>query len=177
MTGPGRSVKRGRRPLAVPVRGSAGRRRKENTRHSPEERGSALVELTWLGLLLLIPLVYVVITIITVQRSAYGATEAVRSAGRAFVLAPDVASAQARAYAAARLAMHDQGVVLHPADLTLLCHPTAESCLLPGSTVEVRIDLHVNLPLVPAFSGSSTASIAVNCSHVEPYGVYREGAQ
>jgi hypothetical protein len=38
------------------------------------EAGSALVELTWLGLLMLIPLVYVVITIVTVQRSAYGAT-------------------------------------------------------------------------------------------------------
>ena len=50
------------------------------------ERGSALVEFTWIGLLLLLPLVYVIVTVFTVQRSAYGATEAARSAGRAFIL-------------------------------------------------------------------------------------------
>jgi hypothetical protein len=165
------------RPSVVPERGAAGRRRKVDNLGAADEFGSALVELTWLGLLLLIPLVYVVITIITVQRSAYGATEAARSAGRAFVLAPDVRTAEARAYAAARLAMHDQGVVLHPADLIILCHPTRGSCLRPGSTVEVRIALDVNLPLVPVLSGHFAASIAVNCSHIEPYGVYREGAQ
>ena len=44
------------------------------------QAGSALVELTWLGLLLLIPLVYVVVTVVSVQRAAFGA-RAVRRAG------------------------------------------------------------------------------------------------
>ena len=141
------------------------------------ERGSALVELTWLGLLLLIPLVYVVITIVSVQRSAFGATEAARSAGRAYVLSPDVSTAQARAYDAARLALQDQGVGLNPSDLVIVCHPSPQSCLQPGSTVEVRLHLDVTLPLVPAFGGRSVASLAVQSSHTEPYGVYREAGQ
>ncbi len=141
-----------------------------------DERGSALVELTWLGLLLLIPLVYVVITLVTVQRSAYGATEAARAAGRAYVLAPDVATAQSRAYAAARIAMDDQGVALDPADLLIVCRPTPQSCLQPGSSVEVRLDLDVSLPLIPFMHGRSAASISVASSHVELYGVYREAA-
>lgn len=136
--------------------------------------GSAIVELTWLGLLLFIPLVYVVITLVTVQRSAYGATEATRAAGRAYILAPDLATAQRRAFQAASMSMHDQGVELDPADVSIVCHPGPESCLQPGSTVEVRIRLQVSLPLMPAVLGRSTASIAVDAKHVEPYGVYRE---
>lgn len=139
-----------------------------------EETGSALVELTWLGLLLLIPLVYVVISVVTVQRSAYGATEAARAAGRAFVLAPDVPTAQQRAVAAARLAMADQGVDLDTDNVVIVCAPTPESCLLPGSSVEVRLELEVALPLVPVVGDGPAASVAVSASHVEPYGVYRE---
>lgn len=141
------------------------------------ERGSALVELTWLGLLLLIPLVYLVITIVTVQRSAYGATEAARAAGRAFVLAPDLATARARALEAAQLAMHDQGVSIRSEDVAIVCRPTPQSCLEPGSTVEIDIDLDVALPLMPSLGSRPAASVAVHSSHVEPYGVYREAAQ
>jgi hypothetical protein len=141
------------------------------------EVGSALVELTWLGLLMLIPLVYVVITIVTVQRSAYGATEAARAAGRAFVLAPDVATASNRAYEAAKVAMADQGVTLRGDELVVRCSPAPQSCLQPGSTVRVEIHLDVRLPFVPTVFGHSTASVAVRASHTEPYGTFREAAQ
>lgn len=141
-----------------------------------DESGSALIELTWMGLLLLIPLVYVVITMVTVQRSAYGATEAARAAGRAYILAPDQATAVARAYEAAELAMQDQGVDLDPNNLQIVCHPDPGACLQPGSSVEVVLALDVDLPLMPSFKGGSSASIAVDASHVEPYGIYREAA-
>ncbi len=132
------------------------------------------MELTWLGLLLLIPLVYVVITLVTVQRSAYGVTEAARAAGRAFTLAPDLQTAQTRAYDAARLAMLDQGVTLQPGEMVLNCDPTPDSCLRPGSTVEVTITLDVRLPLMPTVLGQSAASVSVDASHTEPYGTFRE---
>jgi len=138
------------------------------------EDGSAMVELTWLGLLLMIPLVYVIISIVTVQRSAFGATEAARAAGRAYILAPDVETAQVRAFEAARVAMDDQGVALAPSDLVIVCRPSPTWCLQPGSSVEVRIDLEVGLPLVPAIFGEQTASVSVDASHREPFGDYRE---
>ena len=140
------------------------------------ETGSALVELTWLGLLMLIPLVYVVITIVTVQRSAYGASEAARAAGRAFVLAPDLATASHRAYDAAKVAMADQGVGLSGDELVVHCSPTPQSCLQPGSTVRVEIHLDVRLPFFPTVFGHSAASVAVSATHAEPYGTYREAA-
>lgn len=146
-------------------------------RHRRSEGGSAVVELVWLGLALLIPLVYVIITLVSVERAAFGATEAARSAGRAFILAPDVGTAKQRAYDAARLALADQGVVLDPGELRFTCHPTPESCLLPGSSVDVRVDLSVALPLAPEFFGDAAASVAVEASHTEVYGTYREGAR
>ncbi len=108
------------------------------------------------------------------QRSAYGATEAARAAGRAFILSPDLQSANDRAYQAARIAMQDQGVDLARADLLIECGPTPQSCLQPGSTVRVRIDLDVRLPLMPTVLGRSAGSVAVDVSHTEPYGTFRE---
>ena len=142
-----------------------------------DEGGSAVVELTWLGLLLLVPLVYVVVAVFTVQRSAYGASEAVRAAARAYVLAPDVATANARAIAAAQLSMRDQGVRLEPGDVAIRCRPTPASCLAPGSSVEVEIAMHVDLPFAPSVFGRSAGSVSVRASHTERYSSFRESGQ
>jgi Flp pilus assembly protein TadG len=142
-----------------------------------EQRGSAMVELTWLGLLLLMPLVYVMVTVFTVQRSAYGASEAVRSAARAYVLAPDVQTARDRAIEAAQLSMRDQGVRLAASDVAITCRPSPTSCLTPGSSVEVDISVDVDLPMAPSFFGRSTASIAVHATHTERYSSFRESGR
>ena len=142
-----------------------------------DERGSAIVELTWLGLLLLVPLVYVVVAVFTVQRSAYGASEAVRSAARAYVLSPDVATARTRAVEAAQLAMRDQGVNLDAGDVDIRCSPSPADCLTPGSSVEVRLSVDVALPLAPSLFGRSGASVAVRAAHTERYSSFRESGQ
>jgi hypothetical protein len=142
-----------------------------------EESGSAIVEVTWLGLLLLVPLVYVVVAVFTVQQSAYGASEAVRAAARAYVLSPDVATARSRAIEAARLSMDDQGVRLDPADVEIRCRPSPDSCLTPGSSVEVDIALDVDLPLAPSVFGRKAAAVAVHASHVERYSSFRDSGQ
>ena len=59
-----------------------------------DERGTALVEFVWLAILMLIPLVYVVLAVFETQRTSYAASAAARSAGRAFVTAPDERSAR-----------------------------------------------------------------------------------
>jgi Flp pilus assembly protein TadG len=46
------------------------------------ERGSALVEVTWLPILLLVPLLYVVLAVFEVQRAAFAVNAATRAAGR-----------------------------------------------------------------------------------------------
>lgn len=140
----------------------------------PDERGSAIVEFVWLGLLLLLPLVYVLVAAFTVQRAAYGVSAASRAAGRAFVLAPDEEAAYLRARHAARVALHDQGISRDQARVRIICEPSPAQCLSPGSVVTVVVRASQPLPLAPAVMGDSRPSVTVDSTHREPYGTFRE---
>ena len=137
------------------------------------ESGTALVEVTWLAILLLVPLVYLVLAVYDVQRHAFAATAAARAAGRAFVLAPDVAQGTAAARAAAEVALADQDVDAGEVDLRLTCRPAGD-CLAPGSVVRVDVRTQVRLPLVPTALGGGAPSIRVDATHSVPYGSFRE---
>lgn len=134
-----------------------------------DEGGTALVEVTWLAILLLVPLVYIVLGVHDVQRASFASTAAARAAGRAFVLADDPASGEARARAAARVALADQGI--EGGSVSIACRP---SCLTPGSVVEVRVGHQVPLPFLPDALGDQAPSIRVDASHVVPFGTFRE---
>lgn len=137
------------------------------------ERGTALVEFVWLALLLMVPLVYIVLAVFETQSTAYAAATAARSAGRAFLTAPEEGSAAARAELAARLAFEDQGAVA-PLDVRISCRPRPHDCLSPGSVVTVRVLTRADLPLVPAVLGSHAPSIRIESEHTAPYGSFRE---
>jgi len=139
-----------------------------------DESGNAVVEFSWLVVLLLLPLFYLMLTVFDVQRTAYGGTAAVHAAGRAFMLVTkgegeDVA--RARAYEAARVAMRDQGVELDPSDLEISCDP---ACLVLDSTVTVTLVTQVPLPLVPSFVADGRPSVRVTARHTETYCQYCE---
>ncbi|CAA9320325.1 MAG: hypothetical protein AVDCRST_MAG29-490 [uncultured Nocardioidaceae bacterium] len=136
------------------------------------EAGTALVEFTWLALLLLLPVVYVLLAVFDAQRASYGVSAASRSAGRAFVLAPDQGTAHQRAVAAARVALADQGVDL--GTVTITCSPVPEQCLFPGAVVTVTVEVQQPLPLAPDLLGGSAPTLRVASTHSEPYGTFRE---
>ena len=138
------------------------------------ERGTALVEVTWLSILLLVPLVYVMLAVFDVQRSAFAVDAATRAAGRAYSLAPTDADGAARARAAAEVALEDQGLHLADGHLSLTCEPDPRACLRPGSRVRVRMVVDVRLPLVPAALGGDAPRIRVEGEHLVPYGTFRE---
>ncbi|UPK76203.1 hypothetical protein MU582_06060 [Nocardioidaceae bacterium SCSIO 66511] len=138
------------------------------------DRGTALIEFIWLGLLLLIPLVYIVLSASDVQRAAYGASTASRAAGRAFVLAPDSTAAYDRANRAARTALADQGIGATGVDVDVSCQPSAASCLTPGSSVTVIVTVRQRLPFAPDVLGRGAPAITVDARHSEPYGTFRE---
>lgn len=75
-----------------------------------EDDGTATIEFVGVTLLLLLPLLYLLLSVFAVQRAAFAVTQAAREAGRAYSTAPTAASGQERALYAARLAMQDQGV-------------------------------------------------------------------
>jgi len=136
------------------------------------EAGTATVEFVWLSIILLVPLVYLMVSVFEVQRAAYGTAAASRSAARAFLQAPDVAAGELMARAAADLALQDQGVA--GSTLRISCLPTSSDCLQPGSSVRVRIEVVQRLPLTPSVFGDDLGSVTVDSTHTQPYGTYRE---
>lgn len=138
------------------------------------ERGTALVEVTWLSLLLLVPLVYVLLAVFDVQRASYGVSGAARAAARAYSLAPDEASAEHRARRAARVTLRDQDIEDDEVALTVRCRPRPDNCLAPGSLISVDLTHQVRLPLVPAALGGGAPTIRVHSSHTVGYGTFRE---
>lgn len=155
------------------MRSPTGRRRARCSDRAAEH-GTALVEFTWLAILLMVPLLYVVLAVFEVQRATYGVSTASRAAGRAFVQAPDEARARGDALAAADLALGDQGVPRDRRTLAVLCRPQPGNCLAPGSIVTVVVSTSVPLPIVPDFLGEQRPSIPVSSEHTVPYGTYRE---
>lgn len=132
------------------------------------ERGSATVEFTWLTLLLLVPLVYIVVAVFDTQRAAYGVAAASEAAARAFIQADTPEQGRARAAMAARLVLADHDVV--GATVSAECRPT---CFAPGSTVVVRVRSSQRLPLAPDLFGDPIAAFDVASTHTEPFGRYR----
>ena len=143
------------------------------SRRDRGESGTALVEFVWLAILLIVPLLYIVLAAFDTQRAAYAASAAARSAGRAFVTAPDQATGQARATAAVRLAYRDQRLDEAP-EVRITCRPDPHHCLSPGSVVRAEVHSSVDLPLMPAALGSNTPAVRVDADHEAPYGTFRE---
>jgi hypothetical protein len=115
----------------------------------PDE-GSAVVEFVTLGMLLLIPVVYLVLTLGRIQAAAYAVDGAAREAGRAFVAANDERTGRARAHTAVRLGLLDQGFDVNPAQAaTIECRQSP--CLSPEGRVVVQVSVDVVLPGVPGF--------------------------
>lgn len=124
------------------------------------ERGSAILEFHFLGILLLLPLVYIMIAVLDVQRTAYGVTQAAREAGRLYVATGD----EGAAHAAAAVALRDHGVDPAVVRLTLAC--SLEPCYQPGGEVTVTVDSVVPLPLIPdVLADAARAQIPVSATH------------
>lgn len=140
---------------------------------STGDEGTASVEFVLFGIMLLVPLAYLLLTIFSVQSAAYGVSSASREAGRAFVQAPAGADPQERAFAAAWVALQDYGIDLSPSQLVVSC--SASPCLTPGATVQVSIDLSVALPLLPNVFDEAPAAVAVHGRHAAVVDRFRPG--
>ena len=132
---------------------------------SRDDEGNALVEFVYLAILLMIPLVYVLITVFQVQRAAFGTTEAARQGARAFAKADSTDDAELRARDAIALALKDQGVTKD--EVVGISCPDGP-CLTPGSRVRVTVTYWVKLPVLGSVFGDSThGAIKVQATHTE----------
>jgi len=157
------------RPLTVV------RHRLTSLRINPEG-GNAIVEFVFLAVLLMVPLVYVLLTVFKVQAAAYAVSSAAREAGRVYATSIELDAAGPRAFAAANLVMADSNITLDPDDVSITCSSTP--CLQPGSQVNVVLRYQVPLPLVPRFfANHAPASVKVTSRHLEVVDRYRAPAK
>jgi hypothetical protein len=138
------------------------------------EQGSALVELCWLGVLLIVPLLWIVLSVFEVQRGAFAVSGAARSAGRAYALAPTDAVGRARAEAVVHQALADQGLEDAPVRVSVTCTPYPANCHSGTSVITVRVSTNVDLPLLPSVLGGSAPTFALDGAHTVPVGQYQE---
>jgi Flp pilus assembly protein TadG len=133
------------------------------------DRGSAIVEFQFLGILLLVPLVYILLAVLDVQRTSFGVTQAAREAGRIYVATGDETAARL----AAQVALRDQGVEAGAAEIRLEC--STSPCYQPGAEVTVVVGSTVRLPFVPdVLAGAVSAQIPVGATHVSVVDRFRE---
>ena len=118
-----------------------------NLTGAPGECGSAMVEFLGVALILLIPLVYLVVTLGRVQAGAFAAEAAAREAVRAMVTADSTAAGAGRAESVVGIALSDQGFARDDGALSLEC--SASPCLTPGAAVGAVVRVEVPLPLLP----------------------------
>ena len=135
------------------------------------DRGSAVVEFLGVALVLLLPVLYLVLTVGRVQAATFAVEGASREAARAFATAPSSDDGARLASAAVALALGDQGFAPTPDGLRIAC--SWESCLEPGGEVTAHVRLDVPLPLVPEFvQGVVPLSVPVEARHVASVDAY-----
>ncbi|WP_159449312.1 pilus assembly protein [Demequina sp. NBRC 110051] len=125
--------------------------------HAASDEGSALVEFLGVTVLVMIPLVYLIITLAHLQAGMYATEAAARTAARAAATSGvdalidgdgrDRAWREASAHAEASVALVAEDFGVGALDLTLACEG---ECLSPGSAIVADVTGEIGLPGVPA---------------------------
>jgi Flp pilus assembly protein TadG len=118
-------------------------------RWAENDDGSASLEFITAGFVLLLPLVYLVLTMSSIQAGAFAVEGASRQAARVFVQADTIAEANAAASRAVEFALADYGLDTEGVTVTVTCRPNPADCLQRRGFVTVVVSTSVALPLVP----------------------------
>ena len=136
----------------------------EDPGHDAGEEGSAVVEFIFLGLLLLVPLVYIIVAMAQVQGAAYAVVGAADHAAKVYAAAGAEDPGEAQARAAAELALSDFGLDSSGMDLELSC---SAACRTPGSTVTVTVAFDVPLPVLGSIPGMDLSPVRVDSTSMQ----------
>ncbi len=143
------------------------------------DAGRALIEVVMLGVLILIPTIYLLISVLRIQAATFAVSQGARDAGRVMDSAPTTAVGLARAEEIARLALRDQRVDADTMDLRFVpvggdcvSSPEIAPTLQAGAVYDVCVVAVVSLPGVPAaITGTRNTVTGVFTLHV---GDFRE---
>ncbi len=132
------------------------------------ETGAAALEFIVVGTLLLVPLVYLVIALGTVQSHALGAEAAARHLARSMSTAGDTATAAERVDRVLAAVIDEYGMDDDDVTVDTFCVPSAATCPAPGAMLTVTVSTRARLPLIPTgTTWTELASIPVEASSVQ----------
>ncbi len=126
-----------------------------------QERGSAVVEFVFLGLVLLVPVIYFVLTIGRLQAGSFAVVGAADQAAKIYVTEESLPEATSQAHLAAILVLNDFGFDASEAEIEVNCNG---ECLTPGSGVTVGVRLGINLPFMPPGHSVDDSVVVVDSS-------------
>jgi Flp pilus assembly protein TadG len=119
--------------------------------------GSAALEFIAVGVILLVPLVYLIIALGAIQEQTLGVEAAARHMARAIATAPDAAAAAARGDAVLAGVVDEYGLDAEAVEVALRCEPAVLECPSAGATLLVTVASRVRMPLVPPVFGLERA--------------------
>jgi Flp pilus assembly protein TadG len=125
----------------------------DRSRLLDDDTGSAALEFITVGVLLLVPLVYLVLSLGAIQEQTLGVEAAARHTARVIGQAPDAATAGARGDAVLANVISEYGLDADATDVQISCRPATAVCPTAGSTVIVTVRTRVSLPFMPPLFG------------------------
>ena len=136
------------------------------------DSGNAVVEFITIGVLMLVPVVYLVVAVAEVQAAAFATEAAAREAARIVVTTPDEDTSEDRVVTAVGWALRDQGIEADPSRAaTVVC--AAQPCLTPGADITVTVSVDVPLPAMPAgLSEVVPLVVPVSATHTQVVGEF-----
>lgn len=119
------------------------------------EEGNALVEFIMLGTLLMIPTLYFLLSVFSLQSAAFAASNASSQALQYLQQVPEGQASSQVAAQVAQLAGQDFGIPAEDISTRLIC---AASCAR-GERMEVQVTVTAHLPLIPWVVSPSLATL------------------
>lgn len=138
--------------------------------------GSASLEFLGAGVLLLVPVLYLIVALSAIQSGAFAVEGAARQAARVVATATDEADAREGAAAAIEVTLADYGVDDRP-DVRISCSPRPDACLTRDGSITVTVGASVPLPLAPAAFGSGPAAVQVQATATQPVSRFRSAVR
>lgn len=137
------------------------------------EEGSAALEFILVGLVLLVPIVYLIVALGAVQGQALGVETGARQLARTIADAPDAATADLRAARVLDAIVTEYGLDPASVEVTIACSDGGGDCPDAGAMLSVTLVASVPLPLVPAILGlDELARIPIEAAAVQKVSRY-----
>ncbi len=139
-----------------------------NPSDDPGDRGSAALEFIFVGVLMLVPLVYLIVALGMIQGQALGVEAGARHIARAVATAADGADAGHRADRILASVTAEYGIDPDVVDVRFSCAPAGATCPDAGALLSVTVSTRVPLPLAPPILGlDRIARIPVHATAVQ----------